>query len=128
MEKRLINVNKKGGYIVLKAKQKSCLEMMIFGDKTDKEIAQAINVTPKTICEWKKQKEFQEEYSSMVKTCLHYAASKAARTQINLLDSKSTVARHMAAKDILDRAGFKAEDKLNINGSTPVRIVDDLDE
>ena len=34
----------------------------------------------------------------------------------------------MAAKDILDRAGFKPEDNMNINGTGTVVIIDDITE
>ena len=40
---------------MLKPKQLKCLQLMIQGDMTDKDIAAAINVAPKTICEWKKK-------------------------------------------------------------------------
>lgn len=111
---------------MLSVKQKKCLEIMILGDKTDKEIAQAINVSQKTICTWKKQEEFVEEYNSMMRTCLQYAAPKAFQRQLSLLNSKNAAVAHMAAKDLLDRAGFRAEEKLSLGGSVPVQIVDDL--
>ena len=114
---------------MLSKKQKKCIEMMLCGDFTQKEIAAEIKVSEQTICSWKKNiPEFMEEYELALREGLKEAAAKAFRTQVNLLNSKNPMTRHMAAKDILDRAGFKAEDKLNINGSAPVRIVDDLDE
>ena len=49
---------------MLNPKQVKCLELMIKGDMTDKDIAAAINITQKTICEWKKNhKEFQDAYN-----------------------------------------------------------------
>ena len=41
----------------MKPKQIKCLELMVQGKLTDKEIAEAINISPKTICEWKKNNE-----------------------------------------------------------------------
>ena len=40
---------------MLRPKQIRCLELMIKGDMTDKKIAEAINITQKTICDWKKK-------------------------------------------------------------------------
>ena len=51
----------------MKPKQIKCLELMVQGELTDKEIAEAINISPKTICEWKKNnEEFRREYNRMI--------------------------------------------------------------
>ena len=72
---------------MLNPKQVKCLELMIKGDMTDKDIAASINITQKTICEWKKNnKEFQDEYNSLMRSSLQYAAPKAFRKQMALLD------------------------------------------
>lgn len=99
--------------MALKPKQIKCLELMIKAELTDKEIAEAINVTQKTICEWKKRnKEFQDEYNSLMRNSLQYAAPKAFRKQLSLLNSKNDMVAHLAAKDIMDRAGFNPVEKV----------------
>lgn len=98
---------------MLKPKQVKCLQLMITGTKTDKEIAEAINVTPKTICDWKKNNaEFQDEYNALMRNSLQYAAPKAFRKQMSLLNSKNDMVAHLAAKDIMDRAGFQPTEKV----------------
>ena len=98
---------------MLKPKQIKCLQLMIKGEMTDKEIAEAINITPKTICEWKKNcKEFQSEYNALMRNSLQYAAPKAFRKQISLLNSRNDMVAHLAAKDIMDRAGFNPIEKI----------------
>lgn len=98
---------------MLKPKQLKCLELMVQGTMTDKEIAEAINVTQKTICEWKKKnEEFQNEYTALMRNSLQYAAPKAFRKQMSLLASKNDMVAHLAAKDIMDRAGFQPVDKV----------------
>lgn len=110
---------------MLKPKQVKCLQLMITGTKTDKEIAEAINVAPKTICDWKKNNsEFQEEYNTLMRSSLQYAAPKAFRKQMSLLNSKNDMVAHLAAKDIMDRAGFIPTEKVEVSGAVPV-IVDD---
>lgn len=98
---------------MLKPKQIKCLELMIRGDMTDKAIAEEINITQKTICEWKKNnKEFQDQYNTMMRSALQYAAPKAFKKQMSLLDSDNDMVAHLAAKDIMDRSGFKPTDKV----------------
>lgn len=108
---------------MLKPKQKKCLELMIQGTMKDKEIAEAINVSQKTICDWKKNcKEFQDEYNSLMRSSLQYAAPKAFRKQIALLDSKNDMVAHLAAKDIMDRAGFNPTDKIELEADMELNI------
>lgn len=112
---------------MLKPKQIKCLQLMVAGTMTDKAIAEAINVAPKTICEWKKHnEEFQTEYAAMMRSSLQYAAPRAFRKQVELLKSTNEMVAHLAAKDIMDRAGFKPVDKVDVGGSIPVTIVEDL--
>ena len=111
---------------MLKPKQVKCLQMMIQGDKTDREIAQAINITPKTICEWKKNcKEFQDEYNALMRNALQYAAPKAFRKQMELLKSRNDMVAHLAAKDIMDRAGFNPTDKVELDADMELNITVD---
>ena len=116
--------------MALKPKQIKCLELMIRGEMKDKEIAKAINVTQKTICEWKKNcAEFQEEYNSLMRSSLQYAAPKAFRKQMSLLDSKNDMVAHLAAKDIMDRAGFSSVDKVEMDMDiSPIVIKNDVVE
>lgn len=114
---------------MLKPKQIKCLQLMITGTMTDKDIAAAINVTPKTICEWKKHStEFQDEYNALMRSSLQYAAPKAFRKQMALLDSKNDMVAHLAAKDIMDRAGFQTIEKVELEASMGVTIIDDFGE
>ena len=64
----------------MKPKQIKCLELMVQGELTDKEIAEAINISPNTICDWKKNnEEFRNEYNRMMRKSLQYAPPKACR-------------------------------------------------
>lgn len=101
---------------------------MVLGSMTQKEIAEQINITEKTVCEWKKKDEFRKEFEYMLRIGIQSLAAKAYKTQEQLLSSKNDMVRHLSAKDILDRAGFKATDKLEIEGAIPVVIHDDMGE
>lgn len=112
--------------MALKPKQIKCLELMIKGEMSDKDIAAAINITQKTICEWKKRnKEFQDEYNALMRNSLQYAAPKAFRKQMALLNSKNDMVAHLAAKDIMDRAGFNPTDKIEQQVDMELNIVVD---
>lgn len=113
---------------MLSAKQKKCIELMSSGEFTQKEIAQKINVTEKTICAWKKVDEFMLELDNLIVISIRSVSAKAFKTQTRLLDSNNDMVRYMAAKDILDRAGFKPDNKLKVEGYSTVFIVDDLGE
>lgn len=111
---------------MLKPKQIKCLQLMVKGEMTDKEIAAAINITPKTICEWKKNcKEFQDEYNTLMRNSLQYAAPKAFRKQMALLNSKNDMVAHLAAKDIMDRAGFQPTEKVEMDVDMDLNITVD---
>ena len=102
---------------------------MIQGNMTDKEIAETINITQKTICDWKKNNtEFQDEFNKLVRNSLQYAAPKAFKKQLSLLNSKQDMVAHLAAKDIMDRAGFNPTDKIEAEVDMELNINIDYGE
>ena len=111
---------------MLNKKQKKCLELMACGDFTQKEIAVEIKVTEQTICNWKKDKEFMTEHDELIRISIQSLAAKAIKTQTNLLNAKSEMVRYMVTKDILDRAGFKPTDKVEVGGAIPIVINDNI--
>ena len=102
---------------MLSKNQIKCLELMVLGTYTQREISKEIKVSEQTICSWKKNDEFMEEYNRLVRGCIQSLASRALRTMIELLDATSESVRYNAAKDILDRAGFKPEENLTIKNT-----------
>ncbi len=112
---------------MLNSKQKKCIEMLVFGNQTQRQIAASLHVTEATICNWKKNAEFMTEYTSALKNSMREVAAKAFCVEKSLLKARSESVRLMAAKDILDRAGFKPEDNINLNGEAVV-LVNDLRE
>ena len=99
---------------MLKPKQVECLKLMIENSKIKgKDLAVALNVSEKTISQWKnKNEEFQNEYNALVRSKIQYAASQALGKQIELLQSKNDMVAHLAAKDLMDRAGFNPVEKV----------------
>ena len=99
---------------MLKPKQVECLKLMMLNPKIKgKELAAVLNVSEKTISQWKnKNTEFQDEYNALVRSKIQYAATEALETQMKLLQSKNDMVAHLAAKDLMDRAGFNPVEKI----------------
>lgn len=109
---------------MLNSKQKKCIELMVEGNKTQKEISEILHVSEATICNWKKNDEFKSDYTSSLKNSMKDVAARAFRTEVSLLKARSETVRLMAAKDILDRAGFKPDENINLSGESVVLIND----
>lgn len=116
--------------MALKPKQVECLKLMMLNPKyKGKELAEALGVTEKTISQWKhKNEEFQAEYNSLVRSKIQYAASQALEKQIQLLDSKNDMVAHLAAKDLVDRAGFNPVEKVQADVDMDLNITIDYGE
>ena len=93
-------------------KQEKCINLMITTNKTQKQIAKEIEVSEKTICEWKKQKEFKNEIEKNIKENFGSLALEAQKELKKLLKSKNEYVRIQVVKDILDRAGYKPIEKI----------------
>lgn len=99
---------------MLKPKQVECLKQMMLNPKiSGKDLAIKLNVSEKTISQWKnKNEEFQNEYNTLVRSKIQYAATQALGKQIDLLQSRNDMVAHLAAKDLMDRAGFNPVEKI----------------
>lgn len=107
---------------MLSAKQKRCLELLVNGEMTQTKIAEEIKVSQQTICNWKKNEEFRSEYDNLMRVCIQSFAAKAFKTHTNLLGAKSEMVRYMVAKDILDRAGYKPTEKVEVDTDMELNI------
>lgn len=99
-------------------KQIKCINLMVTTNKTQKQIAQEIEVSEKTICEWKKDKEFKDEIDKYVKENFGSLAVDAQKELKKLLKSKNEYIRIQAVKDVLDRAGYKPVERREIKDDT----------
>lgn len=111
---------------MLKPKQMKAIALMVYEDKTQKEVSQLLKVHENTISNWKKDKAFLEALDKEVKNRLASTSVLALRTMVGLLTCKSDIVKFNAAKDLLDRTGFKPVDKQEIDLAQQVVIVDDM--
>ena len=99
------------------------------------QIAEQVGVAPSTVENWfyrdttfraeyeKFKQEYIEDITKTAKERMQKAADEAMQTLLILMaNSESDRIRLDAAKDILDRTGFKAEDILNIKGNQELEI------
>lgn len=112
---------------MLKKKQKKALELMLAGEISQKEIAAQVGVTEQTIINWKKNEEFINEFNDALRNNINTAAGKAFKRELELLKKADSDSVSLsAAKDILDRAGFKADSLLKVDGEFSVGKVGEI--
>lgn len=99
-------------------KQIKCINLMVTTNKTQKQIAQEIEVSEKTICEWKKDEEFKNAIDKYIKENFSSLAIEAQKELKKLLKSKNEYIRIQVVKDILDRAGYKPVERREIKDET----------
>lgn len=102
---------------MLKPRQKKCIEMLVSGTMTQADIAAALKVSEQTICNWKKNEEFAEELAAANRLVISSLVPAAVQRTKALLNAESEAVQLAAAKDILDRAGYKAQDKIQVDGT-----------
>lgn len=113
---------------LLTARQRAYLELLlknyIKGEKQLKkeEMAERLGVSRQTLNNWENLEEFQKEYNRAVRSSLNASAIAAADTMVELLAAKDERARFSAAKDLLDRTGFKAVETISVEGNIPIVI------
>ena len=124
-------MSKEGGSKLAKnEKKQECLRMMA-DDIPQRDIAKKLGISESTISRWKRTPEFKKETEVGdvgLWEKLRSAAPKSVDAIIDLsINAKNESVRFAAAKDILDRLGFKPDESIKVN-MEPVVIVNDLKE
>jgi uncharacterized protein YjcR len=111
------------------------VQLWITGGHKVAEIADLVGVRPKTVRAWLRDPdiksyiaEFQKENQILVRSKIQAGSIRALETMIDLLDSPIDGNRLQAAKDLMDRAGFKPEQKVKkeVTVKTIEQQLDDL--
>lgn len=102
---------------MLSTKQKKCIELMIAGGMTQIEIAKELQVSDQSVSNWKKNPEFAAAREEAERDAFRKLVPKARQKIADLLNAKNEQVQLAAARDILDRAGYKAESKVQVEGS-----------
>lgn len=89
--------------------------------KTDKQIAQEVGASTVSMCRWRKSAEWNEYVDSLMKNRWKEAGKKAQQKMEQLMEDGD----FKAVQYILDSAGYKATEQLEINTTIKVSIEDD---
>lgn len=115
-------------------KHRKAIELLIAGDLTKEQIADSVNVSRKTLYNWLENEDFAAEYTAQldemdrkIRRRIAGMATKALDRQEKILDkSKNDMAAATVAADVLDRAGYKPDDKIAVEAAAPVQIIYDI--
>lgn len=97
----------------LNQRQLRAVEMMVYEQKQKQEIARELGVNPATISQWVKKPEFDEALKNEMYRAFQPLAYRARQKIGELIDSGNDQVALAASKDILDRAGFAATQKVD---------------
>ena len=114
------------GGVAMASKMDKAINMMVYTNLTQREIAEKLDVREETISRWKNREDFKSKKKEEEGKFLVELTPPAMRTMRELLNSHSDYVRFQAAQDILDRTGYKPTDKVDLNSSEGVKIIDDI--
>jgi transposase-like protein len=117
-------------------KQRDVVEMLIYSGKTQRSIAIELGMDETTISKWlNKHDEFQTYYNQELEKAKNYRqqkykryAQRAVDRLIDLLDAENENVQLASAKEILDRAGDKPIEQLEIKEIETSWFTDDAEE
>ena len=101
----------------LTVKQLQAVELMISTAMTHAEIAKELKVSRETVSRWSRKPDFRQELERENRERFKTMAVEARRELDRLaFQSKNDQVRLAAVRDILDRAGYKPKDEIDIGG------------
>lgn len=92
---------------MLSSNQLKAIELLAYSFMTQEEVSQKLKIHRNTITNWKKNEEFSKALDREVRKSLNNTGVMALRVIVGLLNSQKEEMRFRAAKDILDRIGYK---------------------
>lgn len=117
-----------GSFVMASKKMQKAVILMVTTNLNQREIAKKLGVNETTVSKWKRSKEFDELYNEKQNEYLKDLSAPALRTMKDLLNARSELVRFNAAKDILDRTGFKPADKIDMESDLTIIFEDDYGE
>ncbi len=101
-------------------KREQVISLLVSTNMSQQEIAREVGVHGTTISKWKKDPDFQAMLEEAQWQFLGDLARPAIRVLRESLQAKNEQIRFQAAKDILDRTGYKPIDKQEITGNLDI--------
>ncbi len=115
-------------------KHKTAIKLLLDGRFSQEEIAQNVKVSRKTLYNWIKNPDFEQEYNEQLNEIERRTKRRISRMVDTALErqeriltkSRNDNAAAMVAKDVLDRAGYAPDSNINVNAEGVVQIIDDI--
>ena len=98
--------------VALSAKQLKCIQLMVYTNKTQVQIAEEIGVNKSTITVWMNNEMFKEALEKETRKSLGNLSQKAVRKLGELIDSNNPIVALSACKGILNKSGYKETEKI----------------
>ena len=115
-------------------KHKTAIKLLLDGRFSQEEIAQNVKVSRKTLYNWIKNPDFEQEYNEQLNEIERRTKRRISRMVDTALErqeriltkSRNDNAAAMVAKDVLDRVGYAPDSNINVNAEGVVQIIDDI--
>lgn len=98
--------------MALNNKQLQAVELLVYTNKFKQEIAEEVGVSGTTMSLWLRKPEFQDAIKAEMSRAFQPLAYKARRRLEGLIESDNEQVALSASKDVLDRAGYGATQKV----------------
>ncbi len=109
------------------SKQKKCAYLMVYTEKTQREIATELNVSEVSVSRWKQSQEFKDELLRVEREYLKDLTSISLKTMKDLLlKGHSEHVKYLVSSDILNRTGHKPVEKSEVNANINTGKLDEL--
>lgn len=106
----------------LNNKQLRCIELLVRGDMLKGDIAEELKIRRETISAWVKREDFQAAMREEMYRQFGAMALKARRKLDALVDDPNPQVALAAAKEVLNKAGYKEKEIIEQEIKTPIEI------
>lgn len=89
---------------------------------SERQICEAVDVTQKSLCQWKKNPDFVEAFDEALRKNWASYAKEASSVIHELLYSEKQDVALKAATYLMDSCGFKATDKVELSATDIINI------
>lgn len=113
-------------YRISKKKYDKAVELLMQGDLSYTEIAQQVGIARNTLQKIREDEKTTDLIRDNTDSDIKISVNRAGQTLVNLLDAKSEFVRLEAAKHILELGGIQVTDKVDLNSSEGIKIIDDI--
>jgi transposase len=98
--------------MALNQRMRKAVEMLVYTKMQKQEIAEELKVSRTTFSLWLRREDFQEAIKAEMQKAFQPLAYKARHRLEQLIDSNNEQVALSASKDVLDRAGYAATQKV----------------